>query len=95
MDRTPVTTVAELDTLDVHEIRDGYRDGKANEPEPGGNRSKSYWHGWRNGQVDAGHAPKDEAQAALARQFALCQQIQRFDPDLNPMVTPHHLRTVN
>lgn len=65
--RKPVTTLADLDSLDSAEIAEGYRDGADGEPEPGGNRSRSYWHGWRNGRVDRGHAKKDAAQAELAR----------------------------
>ncbi len=47
----PVRTLAELDQLDDVEIQEGYFDGRNNEPEPraGGNRSRSYWHGWRVG----------------------------------------------
>lgn len=62
----PVTTIADLDQLDSDEMYEGYRDGRAGEPEPGGNRSRAYWHGWRNGAVDGGHREKDEAQAVLA-----------------------------
>ena len=62
----PVTTIVELDALDSDEMLDGYRDGRAGEPEPGGNRSRSYWHGWRNRTVGGGHRLKDNAQAALA-----------------------------
>ena len=65
-ERTPVTTADELDALDTDEIVEGYRDGFAGEPEPGDNRSRSYWHGWRNGAVDGRHRTKDEAQAILA-----------------------------
>lgn len=67
-ERTPVTTVAELDTLDDTEIVEGYHDGRAGEPEPGDNRSKAYWHGWRNGRVDGGHeANPDGAMMELIR----------------------------
>lgn len=62
----PITTIAELDTLDGDEMYEGFRDGFAGEPEPGGNRSRAYWHGWRNGAVDGGHRQKDAAQAILA-----------------------------
>ena len=65
----PVTTVEELDTLDSDEMVEGYRDGRNNEPEPSGNRSKAYWHGWRNGMSDAGHAQIDGAQRELVRAF--------------------------
>lgn len=63
----PVVTVEELETLDEDEMVEGYLDGYANEPRPSGNRSKAYWHGWRNGMVDGKHAEPDESQAALAR----------------------------
>ena len=66
---TPVTTLADLDTLDDDEILEGYRDGRSGEPKPGNNRSRSYWHGWRNGAADGGHKPKDDAQAELARVY--------------------------
>jgi hypothetical protein len=64
----PVSTVAELDTLDSDEIVEGYRDGRNNEPPPTGNRSKAYWHGWRNGMADAGHMELDGAMRQLAHE---------------------------
>lgn len=67
-ERTPVTTVAELDTLDDDEILEGYLDGFSGEPEPGDNRSKAYWHGWRNGRVDGHHeADPDAAMTKLVQ----------------------------
>ena len=68
MSREPVTTVDEMLALDDAEVIEGYHDGRAGDNEPGDNRSKSYWHGWRNGRVDGGHDPKDAAQAELAHQ---------------------------
>ena len=65
-----VQDLGEAAALDDDDLLEGYRDGRAGEPEPRGNRSRSYWHGWRNGAVDGGHREKDEAQAALARSFA-------------------------
>lgn len=67
-DRQPVTSAAELATFDPADVLEGYRDGFAGEPEPGGNRSKGYWHGWRNGRTDRGDAPVDSAQIALVRE---------------------------
>ena len=67
--RSPIRTAAELAQLDDAEMLDGYIDGYRNDPEPGGNRSTAYWHGWRNGMVDGGHATKDDAQAALAHEM--------------------------
>jgi hypothetical protein len=66
-DRIPVTTISELQELEDSEILEGYVDGRSNEPMPGDNRSKAYWHGWRNGQVDGGHAKIDNAQMELVK----------------------------
>ena len=70
MMRTPVTTLEDLRRLDEAEVLEGYLDGFDGESEPGGNRSRSYWHGWRNGQVDGGHKAPDAAQMALAHAVA-------------------------
>ena len=67
INKIAVRTVDDLDSLDQDEIIEGYNDGRKNEPEPGHNRSRSYWHGWRNGMVDGGHREIDDAQRELAR----------------------------
>ena len=67
--RTPVTTVEELNTFDDAEIMEGYKDGRAGEPEPGDNRSKAYWHGWRTGSADGGHRQLDAHDRELARNY--------------------------
>ena len=67
-EREPVTTTEELSHLDKDETVEGYLDGLNGEPEPGDNRSKSYWHGWRNGHADrTGNVSAD--QRVLARQL--------------------------
>ena len=65
----PVSTLAELDALDAGEMLEGYRDGFAGEPEPRGNRSRSYWHGWRNGATDKGLRKLDAEQSILAAEY--------------------------
>lgn len=67
-DRTPVTTVEELESFDDAEMVEGYMDALNNEPEPGPNRSKAYWHGFRNGKTDRheNRVPIDNAQSTLA-----------------------------
>jgi hypothetical protein len=65
----PITTLAELDALDDAEVCEGYRDGRAGEPEPGNNRSRSYWHGWRCGQMDAGTLPIPPEHRALTAAY--------------------------
>lgn len=66
--RKPISTVAELSLLDDTEMLEGYFDGFDGEPEPGDNRSLSYWHGWRNGAVDGKHRKGDAAQRKLAHE---------------------------
>lgn len=63
----PVRTLADLESLDDEEVQDGYWSGYDGWSEPGNNRSRSFWHGWRNGAVDGKHREKDDAQAELAR----------------------------
>ena len=63
----PVETLEDLDTLDTDEIVEGYRDGLRGAPEPGNNRTRSYWHGWRNGSIDSHRIPSDASSQALAR----------------------------
>ncbi len=61
--RVPVTTAEELATFDEAEILEGYKDGLAGETEPGDNRPKAYWHGWRNGWND--RAGKSDAEQEI------------------------------
>ena len=66
----PVRTMADLMTLDGDEIAEGCVDGRNGAPEPGDNRSRSYWHGWRVGAMDAGRIEIDEAHRALVHDVA-------------------------
>jgi hypothetical protein len=66
--RTPVESVADLATLDADEVIEGYLDGRENGP-CGDNRSRAYWHGWRNGRVDAGYIERDPAMRRLAEEY--------------------------
>lgn len=63
----PITTVEELILLDHEDMMQGYFAGLDGWPEPGNNRTRSFWHGWRNGAVDGGHRQPDAANHALAR----------------------------
>ena len=68
-----VASLAEFTLLDEGEILKGYFDGFHDAPEPGSDRSSSYWHGYRNGRFDNGSLPLDAAAKALRREM---QQIQ-------------------
>ncbi len=66
----PVSTIEDLANLDQAEVNTGYWSGRAGDPEPSHNLvSRSFWHGWRNGAMDAGHLPHDAAASALARAY--------------------------
>lgn len=65
----PVSTISELETLDEDEIVEGYFDGLENAPKPNGNRSKSYYHGWRNGMMDRGNIQIDNSARKLASEY--------------------------
>ncbi len=66
---SPVQTVDDFRTLDDGEVMEGYLDGFHGEPAPDSSRSRSYWHGWRNGMVDSARCLPDQAQLALAEAF--------------------------
>lgn len=65
----PVRTIADLDTLDQEDIFAGYLSAARGDPEPGENRGRAFWHGWRNRMIDLGELPKDDAAAQLAREI--------------------------
>lgn len=50
----PVRTLEDLDTLDEAAIIEGYTTAKSGDPEPGENRGRAFWHGWRNRMIDLG-----------------------------------------
>lgn len=65
IDFTPVRTVVDLDTLDDAEIVAGYRDFRPGDPEPGENRGRAYWHGWRNRKADHERNPDADSMALV------------------------------
>lgn len=62
----PITSIEDLALQPDMEMQLGYLAGLNKEPEPGSDKSRAYWHGWRNGMVDGGHAEIDDAQQRLA-----------------------------
>lgn len=65
----PVETKAELDALCGDEVLAGYLHGLDCADEPGSDRSKAYWHGWRNAQADRGRMPVDIHQRRLVIEY--------------------------
>lgn len=70
----PVRTLAELDTLDEEQMMEGYLEARPGDPEPGPNRGKSYWHGWRNRMMDYGEIPHDDASWQLVGEYVARQR---------------------
>lgn len=66
----PVSTLADLETLDQDEIMEGYRSAERGDPEPGENRGRAFWHGWCNRMRDMGELPPTEASCKLAHEWA-------------------------
>lgn len=56
--REPVLSVMDLARLNDEEVAEGYQDGYGGYP-CGDNRSRSYWHGWRQGARDGKHRDID------------------------------------
>jgi hypothetical protein len=69
MNFKPVSTLADLNSLDVEQIIEGYRTTRRGDPEPGANRGRAFWHGWRNRMMDYGEIPQDDASRQLVREF--------------------------
>jgi hypothetical protein len=70
----PVSTVQDLKLLDETDMMNGYLSGFHGDPIPGSDKSRSFWHGWRNGQVDGGFAKSDDAQRSLVRGLMIKQR---------------------
>lgn len=65
----PVRTMADLETLDDAEMVEGYSSTQRGDPEPGENRGRAFWHGWRNRMMDYGELPHDDASRQLAHEY--------------------------
>lgn len=63
----PVSTLEELYTFPDADLREGYASADRNDPEPGDNRGKAFWHGWRCRMFDLGAIEIDEAHRVLTR----------------------------
>lgn len=76
-ERIPVVTVEDLDTLDHAEVLEGYADGREGFP-CGENRSRSYWHGWKNGMIDTRRMDPTVETQLLARSYLAHLRLQRM-----------------
>lgn len=65
----PVADLWELDSLDHDQVVAGYSSAERGDPEPGPNRGKSYWHGWRCRMMDLGEIEIDDVHRGLVREY--------------------------
>lgn len=65
----PVHTLADLDSLDERDIIEGYTSAERGDPEPGENRGRAFWHGWRCRMMDFGSIKSDDGHRQLVREF--------------------------
>lgn len=65
----PVCTKADLDTLNEAEIVEGYTSAERGDPEPGANRGRAFWHGWRCHMMDYGLIQADAGHHQLVREY--------------------------
>lgn len=73
----PVTTLADLETLDPAEMVEGYASAERGDPEPGENRGRAFWHGWRCRMFDYGELRADEGHRRLVREWVAAQREAR------------------
>jgi hypothetical protein len=67
MTYAPVTTIEELDLLDDADLMQGYLSAERGDPEPGGNHSRSFHHGWRMRMMDLSEIDVPAKHRALVR----------------------------
>jgi hypothetical protein len=77
MNFEPVRTLADLCTLDEHEVMDGYCEARPGDPEPGPNRGRANRRGWRNAQIDMGALAIDDAARQLAHEHQQAHALGR------------------
>jgi ribosome modulation factor len=69
----PITTMEEVMVQDKSDMIAGYHAGLLGDSAPGSDKSRGYWHGWRNGMVDAGHM-----EGPTPDQYALIEEHQKY-----------------
>lgn len=74
----PVTTLEDLDSLDEADMVEGYRTTQRGDPEPGPNRGRSFWHGWRTRMMDYGEIKADAAHMKLVGAWLARERSRRI-----------------
>jgi hypothetical protein len=82
MNFDPVKTLDDLDSLDEREITDGYMSAERGDPEPGPNRGRAFWHGWRCRMFDYGLLEIDADHRRLAFDWVKRQRLTAMKVNL-------------
>lgn len=85
MNFQPVTTLDDLDSLDDAQIIEGYASAERGDPEPGPNRGRAFWHGWRCRMMDFGLIQSDEGHRKMVRDYVARMR--------NPVTPAHRVET--
>jgi hypothetical protein len=75
--REPVRFVHELRRLDGGDVLSGWQAGMSGQP-CSEDRSRSWWHGWRRGRIDAGFDNPAPDQKALADRLIAAQELEAW-----------------
>ena len=67
----PVTTLDELDALDVDEMTLGHHSACRGDIEPGGNSTRAFHHGWRMRMMDLMEIPIPPEHRELVHQWTV------------------------
>jgi len=74
MNFAPVSTLDDLDSLDEAQIVEGYASAERGDPEPGPNRGRAFWHGWRCRMMDYGLILSDDTHRGLVKAYVARQK---------------------
>ncbi len=69
MNFAPVATLEDLDGLDEALMLEGHLSAERGDPEPGPNRGRSFWHGWRTRMMDLGEIEIDDIHRGLVKDW--------------------------
>jgi hypothetical protein len=77
----PVATLDDLDSLDEAEMVEGYLSTRLDDPEPGENRGRAFWHGWRTRMMDYGEIEIDATHRKLVDAWLARERSRRLEAE--------------
>lgn len=79
MNFQPVRTLDDLDALDATEMTEGYLSTERGDPEPGENRGRAFWHGWRCRMMDYGEIEADANHRLLVKNWLARERVRKME----------------